>query len=65
LGSSWDIQQIIPLARSAARSYPNRPFIIKADVEVPSKLVHEVLDAIREEGVREVFFQSDLDTNAR
>ena len=61
LGSSWeDIQQIVPLARAAARMYPDRPFIFKVDVKVPSRLVHDTLDAIRAEGVRQVYFQSDL-----
>jgi biopolymer transport protein ExbD len=63
LGSSWDIEQVVPLARAAAKTYPDRPFIIKADVAAPSGLVHDALDAIRAEGVREVFFQSELKTN--
>ena len=63
LGSSWNIQDVVRLARAAAKKYPNHPFIIKADVAVPSGLVQATLDAIREEGAREVFFQSDLDTS--
>jgi hypothetical protein len=63
LGSSWDIQEVVPLARAAARMYPDRPFIIKADIAVPSGLVHDTLNAIRAEGVRDVFFQSELNTS--
>jgi biopolymer transport protein ExbD len=60
IGRTEESVQISEFVSQASVSYPDLPFIVKGDAEAPYELVQAVLDALRANDVRQVFFQTDL-----